>query len=225
MKITTQSTLCLVATLAAGCPTMSSMQSARTLDADQSRFIIAPEVSRYSLGTEPLDQPQIEMGYRYGITDSLEVGAKLWIPGLLADVKYALMRSDGETGWDLSIAPGISYIGGMSGTRTGSGSSMHVTTLYLPLLVGYNRGGGDQIVIGPQLANQTWVTTDDEGTTANILYAGTSIGYHWQFSKSVALMPEISFGAPIVQTLTGFGSDVGLGALLFQGGVAFIFGE
>lgn len=208
-----------------GCPSMSTMNTARTLDAGEFRFIAAPGVSRVSLGAEPLVQPQVELGGRFGITDDVEVGAKLWVPGYSLDAKIALLRAPSkDSGMDLSINPGLSYIGGISGTRTGGGATLHVATVFLPVLIGFNTGGGDQLVLGPRLIDQLWLGSDDEGSTINLIYAGSSIGYAWKVSDSVMIMPELSVATLLVGTLTGFGTDVGTNTLWVQGGIAILLG-
>ncbi|MEE2902717.1 MAG: hypothetical protein VYC39_10315 [Myxococcota bacterium] len=209
-----------------GCPSTSTLKSARTLDKGKLRFAVAPEYSVFSLGGEPLQNPQIELAARYGLTDNIEIGAKLWLPGLQADVKYALLRSeDMNSGWDLSINPGFGYIGGISGTATGEGSDLHILTFYLPFLAGYNLGGGNQIVLGPKLINQTWLTSEDNSETINLLYLGSSLGFVWKYSDGVRFIPEVSFGVPVLRTLTGVGTDASASGILFQAGVAVEFGE
>lgn len=208
------------------CPSTSTLKSARTLDEGRMRFAIAPEFQSFSLGGAPLRKPQLELAARYGLTDNIEIGAKIWLPGLEADVKYALSRSeDGNSGWDLSIDPGLGYVGGISGTATGEGSELHVWTFYLPLLIGYNLGGGNQIVVGPKLIDQIWLTADDEGATINILFLGTSLGFVYQVMDGFRVIPEVSFGVPVLRSLSGVGTDVSASGLLLQAGVAFEFGD
>lgn len=208
------------------CPSTSTLKSARTLDEGKLRFAVAPEFSVFSLGGTPLKKPQIEMAARYGLTDDIEIGAKLWLPGMAADVKYALVRSqDGNSGWDISLDPGIGYVGGISGTATGDGSELHVLTFYLPVLFGYNLGGGNQVVLGPKLIDQIWMTADDEGSTINLLYAGSSVGFVWKLTDGLRLIPEVSFGIPVLRTLTGVGTDASGSGLLLQAGVAVEFGQ
>jgi len=224
LRFVTLSLGCLL--LLPACPSTSTLKSARTLDEGKLRFAIAPEFQSFSLGGTPLRKPQVEMAARYGLTDNIEIGAKLWLPGLEADVKYALLRSpDGNSGWDLSIDPGLGYVGGISGTATGEGSELHVWTFYLPLLIGYNIGGGHQIVLGPKLIDQIWLTADDDGATINILYAGSSLGFVWKALDGVRLIPEISFGIPVLRTLSGVGTDASASGLLLQAGVAIEFGQ
>ena len=209
----------------AGCPSMTTLGSARTLDAGKTQFFVAPEWASFSMGGEPLRQPQVELGGRYGITDDIEVGAKLWLPGLELESKFAILRPEKDEGnWDLSVAPGISYIGGMSGTATGSGYELHVLTVYLGLPVGYRFACGNEIVVGPKLANQTWTTEDESGSTANLLYLGTSLSYLWHVTEGIIIAPEFAIASPMVESVPGFGTDVGIGAVLWQAGIAFLFG-
>ena len=208
-----------------GCPSMTSITSARTLDSGQSITYIAPEYSRFTMGGEPLVEPQVEIGGRYGITDNWEMGAKLWLPGIEINSKIAILRSkDENSGFNLSFTPGVSYLGGVSGTATGDGYELHVLTLYGALHAGWNVGGGHEIVVSPKLANQTWTTEDEEGTTANLLFLGGSLGFVWKITEGFRLLPEIAVGAPIVESVPGFGTDVGIGATLLQAGVALVFG-
>jgi hypothetical protein len=212
--------------LLCACPSMSTLKSARTLDEGKVRFAVAPEFSSFSLGGKPLRKPQIEMAARYGLTDDIEIGAKLWLPGMEVDMKYALLRSKTpDSGWDLSLDPGIGYVGGISGTATGSGSELHVLTFYMPVLFGYNLGEGNQIVLGPKLIDQIWMTADDDGATINLLYAGSSLGFVWKVSDGIRFIPEVSFGIPVLRTLSGVGTDVSGAGHLFQAGIAIEFGQ
>ncbi len=213
------------ASLLCGCPSMTTMGTARTLDQGETQFFVAPEYSRFSMGGQPLSEPTVEIGGRYGITDEVEVGARVWLPGYAVDTKIALLRSETEdSGWDLSVAPAVSYMGSMSGTAEGSGYELHVTTIYLPLLIGYNLGGGNSVVLGARLADQIWTTEDQEDTTANLLYIGSSLSFVWKVAEGIRIAPEVALAAPVVESVPGFGTDVGIGATLLQAGVAFIFG-
>lgn len=224
-RITLITLILACASLTAGCPSMTTMGTARTLDAGETQFFVAPEYSRFSLGGEPLSEPTVEIGGRYGITDDVEVGARVWLPGYAIDTKIALLRSESEeTGWDISVAPALSYLGSMSGTAEGSGYELHVTTLYLPLLMGYNLGGGNSVVLGARIADQIWTTEDQADTTANLLYVGGSLSFVWKVADGIRIAPEVALAAPIVESVPGFGTDVGIGATLFQAGIAFLFG-
>jgi hypothetical protein len=216
--------LCLF--LLSACPSTSTLKSARTLDEGRMRFTIAPEFQSFSLGAKPLRKPQLEVAARYGLTDTIEVGAKLWVPGVEVDVKYALSRSkDGNSGWDFSIDPGLGYVGGLDGTGTGEGSELSVWTFYLPLLIGYNLGGGNQIVLGPKLIEQVWLTSDEDGATITLLFVGSSLGFVYPVMDGLRVIPEVSFGVPVLRTLSGVGADFATSGLLLQAGVAFEFGQ
>ncbi len=102
---------------------------------------------------------------------------------------------------------------------------MNPCTSYLSLLIGHNIGGGYQVVLGPQLIDQLWLTADDEGATINIVYTGRSLGFVWRAIDCVRLIPEISFGVPVLRTSNGVGTDASASGLLFQAGMAIEFGQ
>jgi hypothetical protein len=219
--------LALIAALSglAGCPSISTLGAARTIDRGTSQFFIAPEVTYFTLGEKPLVKPQVEFGVRYGLTDKLELGGKVWLPGIAADAKIALLRAKSpDAGLDVALNPGFSYLGGFSGTRSGEGSSLHTFTLFVPLLLGLNVGGGHQLVLAPRVIDQLFMGSGSDGGAANIVYAGTSLGFVFKVGPSFRLMPEVSVGVPIVGTVSGFGTDVGVGALIVQGGVGLLLG-
>ena len=95
----------------------------------------------------------------------------------------------------------------------------------MPVLYGYNLGEGNQIVVGPKLIDQIWMTADDEGATINLLYAGSSLGFVWKASDGIRFIPEVSFGIPVLRSLSGVGTDVSGAGLLLQAGIAIEFGQ
>lgn len=209
----------------AGCPSFTTLSKARTLDQGESRFFVAPEIGRYKRGGKPLTEPQVEVGGRYGITDRLEIGGKAWAPGLMAQVRYALLRAPTtERGWDITVAPGLGWMGDIFESDSDTSTSMHVWSLYLPVQLGWNTGGGNQVVFSPRLVHQLWSGTGETDSFANISYAGSSLAFVWQALAGLQIVPEVAFGVPFLQQLSGFGMDVGLGGVIVQLGVGFVFG-
>lgn len=208
-----------------GCPSFTTLSKARTLDAGESRFFVAPEMGRYRRGGKPLTAPQLELGGRYGVTDRLEIGGKAWAPGLMAQARYALLRSPSpDRGWDVTIAPGIGWMGDVFESDSDASTSMHVWSFYLPLHIGWSVGGGNQVVVGPSLVHQLWTGTGETDSMANMLFVGSSFAFVWQVLDSLQIVPMVAIAAPVVQQLSGFGVDAGIGGVVLQGGIGFVFG-
>jgi len=217
--------LSLALAVPSGCVSFTNVGAARTVDRGTTQVYTAPEVSRISRGGRPLVTPQVEFGLRHGVSDRVEFGARVWMPNIAVDAKVQLLRAaTPDSGFDLAIDPTIGYLGGFSGTESGEGDTLHVLTIAAPLLVGWNVGRGNQLVVSARLVDQVWFGTGNATTTANLLYAGGSLGFVWKVTDGFRLMPEIGFGAPFVQTLTHLGTDVGLGGFGLQLGLGFLFG-
>jgi len=204
----------------------STYGTARPVDEGTTQFFVAPAVTRMARGGKPLVTPQLEMGARHGLSEDLEVGAKLWLPGVAADLKVRLLDGtdpDGM-GFDLSLNPSFSWLGGLAGSDYEEGNTLHIVTVTLPVLMGWDVGQGHQLVIGPRVVEQVWTGTGTTDLTANIVYVGTSVGFAWKASDDLRIIPEVSVVAPVVQSLSDFGTDFGLGGTGLQFGVAFAFG-
>ena len=80
-----------------------------------------------------------------GLTDRVELGARVWLPGVALEGKVALLRSDSpEEGFDVSLAPSLGWMGIVFSSDTGDDSGLHVVTVSLPLLFGWSLGGGEE---------------------------------------------------------------------------------
>lgn len=212
----------LVAVVSTGCPTASSLTSARTLDKGTLEFTVAPTfINAVSVRNDEgqavastVGIPSAEAQMRYGINDNLEVGAKLWLGGFAGHLKVGLLRSESETeGFNLSFDPGVSYAG-IGGTGAGVG----VLYLYLPVLAGY-RFDGHEIIIGPRIVPVLAGVTLGSGTGSGMtVLAGGSMGVSLRLGESFRLHPEISLLSPVNQD----GSD-GAGAVA-QLSLGFSFG-
>ena len=88
----------------AGCVNISTLQTAKALDPGKQRVLVgggfysSPSVNAdvsSQTGTDTtLALPYMELGYRRGIVDNFEVGAKVTIPGTVGiDGKYQLVKA------------------------------------------------------------------------------------------------------------------------------------
>jgi len=214
----------LALTLLTGCPSFSTMGTARTLPKGKGQFFIAPGATvlqdfqqRDDGSYESFGLPSIEFGGRYGVTDRVELGGKVWMLGMEIDSKFALARAETpDAGVDVSLAPAVSLYPFRSGDTNATYAYLH-----LPLLIGINTGGS-QLVIGPRVSD---LFIAGDGENLNVVLLGGSLGYAWKLGDGFRLLPEVSIAYP-VQVSVGSNSSTTLeprGAM-FQAGLGFLFG-
>jgi hypothetical protein len=197
-----------------GCPSYSTMGLARPLRKGSMQTVVSPEAQGVASGLTVV-WPQTELGVRYGVTDSFELGIKAWLFGLALEGKIGLLESPTmESGVDLSFNPSASYMG----IGWGFGG-VNLITVSLPLLVGFNFGG-NQLVLGPKLVDHMVIA----GGVGNLLNVGLSLGYAIKLGDEFRLMPEISATTPIFGQA---GSAVGFGFVpgaMVHVGIGIMFG-
>jgi hypothetical protein len=221
--------LLVVLFFSAGCPSFSTMGTARTLPKSSFQVFVAPEVvvaRDWAIGSEEVEGTvtwaQFELGARYGITDSVELDAKLWELGFELGTKIQLYRSDSEdSGIDVAIEPGAGYL--TYGASAGeSDATIGSLSLYLPVLLGVNVGGGSQIVLAPKVVDQIFFGSGSS-STVNALWGGGSLGFAWKLGERFRIMPEVSVVYPL-STSIGNSSDVAFKGMVLQGGIGLLFG-
>src|SRR4051812_22691591 len=207
-----------------GCPSLSTMQTPRTVPQGQVRLglgfeavgIKPPARTDSSTGTTTPSQsvtfPQFELTLRYGVTDNLDIGGKLYLIGAEAGLKYQFLRGP----LDVAIAPAASYIsiGSSSGD---SSSSISATYLHLPVLFGLNINENVAISFGPKflytIASVTAGDTSDRASAATSgLWVGGYVSLPLKVGHAFWVAPEINVYRPLKE-------DV----LLYQGGLALLF--
>jgi len=208
-----------------GCPSISTLGTARTLPKGKGQFFVAPgamvlkDFQRTSDGVaDSFTLPSMEVGGRYGVTDSFELGGKVWSLGMEIDSKFQVFRAETpDAGLDLAIAPGVSVYPFRSGDTDAVYAYLH-----LPLLLGIN-AGGSQLVLGPRLSD---LIVRASGENLNVLFLGGSLGYAWKAGDGFRLLPEVSVAWPIHAwegTTTRFSSLEPRGAMI-QASLGFLFG-
>jgi len=136
-----------------GCPSLSTMQTPATVPKGEVRLGMGLESVGFSEkdanGNVKTDTvPQFEFNARYGLTDNVDVGAKLYLLGLEVGGKYQFAKGDFEA----AIAPAVSYISvtvSDSGSN-GNGDTLRVAYLHLPLLLGYKLTDSLELAFGPR---------------------------------------------------------------------------
>ncbi|MCB9741166.1 MAG: hypothetical protein H6740_00900 [Alphaproteobacteria bacterium] len=101
------------------CTTLSTVTGARPLEPGQVRLGVAPSLQSggnpLSIGTLPL--PQLEAVGRVGISENVDLGARLYLVGAAVDVRYRFYAGERL---HLAVAPGLAgtwvpFYGSLSG--------------------------------------------------------------------------------------------------------------
>ncbi len=184
--------------LLSGC---TSTGMARTLNKGQVQVSLTPGVVT-ALPAASYTLPQAEVGVRYGVTDRLDVGARLFYPGVAVDTRVALLRSPTlDSGIDLTLAPTLSAM------LRGSSDDKQMS-LELPLLVGLNPGAGVQFVLGPRVGLSAVVDPNGVGVSRGLV--GGSLGVALPVGRWLRIVPEVTVRstlrevAPLLQANVGF---------------------
>jgi hypothetical protein len=215
--------LALAASGLAGCPSISTMGTARTIPEGTYQYYaglgygVLQDFAVNDEGKpESVRVPSLELGARYGVSDRLEVGGKIFPVGAEVGAKYQVMRSASlERGFDLAVAPALSVYPWSKGV---------VGWAHLAIPIGFNVGGGSQLVLAPRVSEL--LITSKVGT-GNVTWAGASMGFAFKVGKSGSLrvMPEVSAIIPVSAKLpTDVEAKFALDGPVFQGGIGFLFG-
>ncbi|MHB8873089.1 MAG: hypothetical protein ACYC8T_05325 [Myxococcaceae bacterium] len=205
--------------LLSGCPSITTLGSARTMDEGRIQVLFAPEATTMgaydpSGGQRGDVTSQAELGARYGVNDFVEVGAKAWLVGMAMDAKFALIRSPTpERGFNLALDPGVGYLTLSSSFMSGAVSA-NVVTLYFPVMLGY-RFAFHEITVTPKFIDQI---SFGSGALNNVPWLGASAGVSFRLGAGLRLMPEVSVVYPFTAGNTSQWP-------MFQGGVGFLFGQ
>jgi len=231
--------ICVLAGLglvAAGCASIGAAQTANTmgkgglqLGVDAAAESVDVNANAKCGGTDPrcnLTFPRIDVAVRYGVTDQIDLGAKVGSSLVELDSKFQL-TSPANQGFVLSLAPSI---GGFVTKPKDATIVSGVMGAKLHLLMGIGLGP-HQLVIGPELVDLLLEGAGSDNHLHNILMVGTSLGCAFKLTDGFRIMPEIGLLIPlspkpanfvIEDNFSGYLSSAGL---VWQAGLAFLFGS
>ena len=221
--------------LLAGCPSFSTMGTARTIPKGETKFHVGVggmQLRGWSTDDttgelETLTIPQFELGVSHAVSDSAEVGGKIWFLGAEINSKFQLVRAPTDGGGlDIAIAPAISFYplsGENNANETTTGGLVYT---HLPVLFGLNVGGS-QLVIGPRLSNTlVWGSAGSSSTTGSIFWAGGSLGFAIKLGDTFRILPEISVAYPFAASSgTKTTLDLPFEGAIVQGQLGLVFGK
>jgi len=220
--------------LLAGCPSFSTMGTARTIPKGETAFHVGVGgqqlrnwESSSSSGTESLTFPAFEIGVSHAVSDSVEVGGKIWFLGAEINSKFQLLRSSTPgSGIDLALAPALSFYPLSGENDAGQTTSGGLAFVHLPLLIGVNVGES-QLVLGPRISNTfLWGSAGGTSESASIFWLGGSLGFAWKLGDTFRILPEIAVAYPVGATSgTKATLDLAFEGAIIQAQLGLIFGK
>lgn len=199
-----------LAAVSLGCASQVGLGRATTLAPGGTRIGIAVEGSLISPKLTPEDHiplPWIQAvgGVHRGVTDTIELGARVWglhVPNVLTtiggavDGKVQILRApEGKRGPDVATGLSLTY----HQPRLGN-EPFHVFGAAVPVLAGWNFGK-HQLIVGPRVAD--FILTSYGQDTINSFYFGASAGFALRLRETFDLFPELVG----MYSLTSFGGE------------------
>lgn len=187
----------------------ASTGMARTVDPGKVQFALSPAAQGVLGGGNKLGSnsiaPQVEVGMRVGVTERIDVGARLFFPGAEADVRFGVVRAPSlRDGVDVTLAPSVNYMGLVSSDMP--------WIVSLPVLIGFNHEGR-QLTLGPRFS----YALQTEDATESPFLMGASVSYSIPLKSTLRLITEASvLGRPAAE----FWRE----GVLYRLGVGFLFG-
>jgi hypothetical protein len=169
-----------------GCYSFSSLGRARTVGKHHVEVFGAPELLAVPGGKSIAGRPVTELGARVGVTDRLDVAARVTTLGVGAAAEIQVVH-------DVLVAPGVQV------------TSPDKLAFELPVRFGIDLGK-NQLILAPRLAYQLRFGVPVVGTTA-YLFGGASVGFAWRLGKRFTFLPEVAFLGQLWAT-PGFSSNL-----------------
>jgi hypothetical protein len=171
-----------------GCPSVSSLTTARTVKPGKHEVHIAPGIVNIPVamfGESVISYvPTVDFGYRAGLTDMLDLGVRLSSWGNIGlNLKIGLLDSEPVR---LSLDPGLGGVFLASGD-----SSVGYLQFDVPLLVDLYFGESFTLTLGPKYtALYAWAS--DLGTTGSGVahMVGATIGFEFLVGNTFAIQPH-----------------------------------
>lgn len=212
-----------------GCAT-SSVQTARTNGEGNFQFGVEPGViGALATGggaTAGGVFPAFNIAGRYGISDSVDIGARIGSVGYEIQTKFMFTDPADLSSTAISLAPAFTAIG-YGGGGAGVGGGVFFAVARVPLLVGIPVGDSE-FVVAPRVSPAFFAGgAGGESAGGFFLSAGGSAGFAARLGDKFWLMPEAGIDVPVVAgavTSGGSGAGAGFGGFIFNATVGLLFG-
>jgi hypothetical protein len=219
-----------------GCPSFTNLKTARAMDKGEYEITVAGEVGGISAPSSGASQngvvlvyPQFEVAGRWGVTDGLDLGFKVYPIGAEFDATIQLLRG----GFDLALAPGVGAFG-FGAFGGGDSVGYFAVPVHLDVLAGLPFGDGHEFVFGPGLYSFFALTGSSGGgssasSTGVTLMAGGTVGVSLRAGRGLRIMPEFNIYFPFagaVSSGSSSASSFGVsGAFVYTFALGFSFGD
>ncbi len=218
----------------AGCPSFTTLGTARVIPKGETQVQIAiggQQLRDWSVSDsgalESITVPGFELGVSHAVSDTVEVGGKIWLVGAELDSKFQLVRSASPgSGIDVALAPALSFYPLSMENNAGDRATGGLAWVHLPLLVGVNLSGGSQIILGPRISDSiVWSSAGGVSESANLFWMGGSLGIAFKAGDRFRIQPMVSAMYPVaashgMQATT----DLAFEGVIVQGQLALVFG-
>lgn len=200
--------------LLSGCASMSTMQTARTTEKGEFGYdvgggYIKTDIALGTADTISFKAPFLEIGGRYGVTDKLDLGAKLTLIGTAtADAKYQFL-GDGESMLAGSAGFGLGYLSISSGSGVNTSDSK-IFDIMVPAYFSVHPTDWFSVYASPRYVFRiNSYSSSNESGTDNSSWYGVTAGI--RLGKRVGFLAEYSY----------FGnSEIPVPLSQFTGGIA-----
>lgn len=173
----------------AACGSVTTYQTAETLPCG--RWQVQAALAAGSYRDEPFDTrtptAQVEVAAKVGLTDDLELGAKLYSLGAESSLRYRLLRPRDARG--LSVAA-LAAVGGVRSRGEGSLPEMILTQARVGGLATWRTSGRVAWTLGALGTGSLFVPAG--GGHATGLLLGGVANLDWRFATRWHLVPELS---------------------------------
>ncbi len=180
------------------CTTLSTLDGATTLDPGVVQVAAAGslQVGSNSVSSATwIPVPQADLAMRVGLRPNTDLGVRLYLGGVQADLRYRFLQTQG---WDLAVAPGV---GGLALPIGG------VLDVRAPLRAERGIGQGHRLSLGLTPMGRTTFVALGTGSTGHLeLYLGGFVRAQWALGPvflgtSLDLMGQSSRGLPPAMSL------------------------
>jgi hypothetical protein len=197
---------------ASGCASVGNVQRADTVGKGNYQVGLEPGVQFVSQGGTTVPYPHLDASFRFGVGDGVDLGLRAGWSFLEAQGKF-LLTKPGNPGVIASLAPTLGGI--FLGVGAAGAGFLHFA---LPALIGIPVGE-HELVIGPRIQGYyAFAAAAGAGSAgALVLAPGSTIGFAFQVTESVAIMPEFGLVVPVVGSVGATGVPTMTGTSLGGG--------